>query len=307
MDSSYPHQYLLEDNSLIINEKKSTWVLIITAVTMITEITAGSLDHSMALLADGWHMASHTAAMVISLIAYRLSRSSKFNLNLSFGTGKLIPLGGYTSALVLTMISFLMAVDSIDRFFHPEQIQFNEAIAIAALGFCVNLLSAWILRDHHDHSAHHHAHKHEHEHEHETHDYNLHSAYVHVLADALTSVLAIIALTLGKYFGWTWMDPLMGIVGSLVILKWAYGLCRDTGFELLDVHSKKIPPHRVRSEIESTGARVLDVHTWRVAPNAVACEVVVTASKLMGTDFYRKRLTNRFDLKHLVIEERQQV
>ncbi len=305
------HHYLLQDEQILKNAQKSRRVLLLTAVMMVVEIAAGSITHSMALLADGWHMASHSAAMLISLIAYRLGRSERINQQLSFGAGKIIPLGGYSSALILAMISFLMAWESVQRLFTPQAIEFNEAIGIAVLGLIVNLVSAWMLEgggghDHghgHDHS-HDSDHAHDHDHEHH-HDHNLRSAYIHVLADALTSVLAIAALLVGKYFGWNWMDPIMGIVGSIVILKWASTLCLDTGSELLDVHSRKIPPTEVRSELEKLGVKVLDLHTWRIAPNAIACEVVIGTSELRGGDFYREKVLNRFLFKHLVIEERQ--
>ena len=304
MTFPHEHHYLLEDEKILTNARRSGWVLLLTAIMMFTEVTAGYVTHSMALLADGWHMASHSAAMLISLLAYRLGRSPRLNQSLSFGAGKFIPLGGYSSALILAMISVLMAEESVRRLFSPQSIHFNEAIAIAGLGLCVNLLSAWILEGggHHHHDDHE-EHGHEHHLEHH-HDHNLRSAYVHVLADALTSVLAIIALSVGKFFGLGWMDPVMGIVGSIVILKWAYDLCRDTGSELLDVHSKQIPPSRVRTQLERSGVQVLDLHTWRVAPNAVACELVVGASEFRGGDYYRQMLDEHFHFEHLIIEER---
>lgn len=304
MTFPHEHHYLLEDERILKNARKSSWVLLLTAAMMFTEITAGYLTHSMALLADGWHMASHSAAMVISILAYKLGRSPRLNESLSFGAGKFIPLGGYSSALILAMISFLMAEESVRRLFSPESIHFNEAIGIAALGLCVNLLSARILEGGNHHHGDHEDHDHDHDHGHH-HDHNLRSAYVHVLADALTSVLAIVALSVGKFLGLGWMDPVMGIVGSLVILKWAYELCRDTGSELLDVHSKKVPPKNVRHQLEKLGVQVLDIHTWRIAPNAVACEVVLGTKELRGGDYYRELLLHHFHFQHLVVEERR--
>lgn len=302
MTFPHEHHYLLEDEQILANAKKSGWVLALTGVMMGIEIISGYLTHSMALLADGWHMASHSCAMLISLFAYRLGRSTHLSKRLSFGAGKFIPLGGYTSALILAMIAVLMSVESVQRLLSPQAIQFNEAIGIAALGLCVNLVSAWILEGgahHHDQGNDDHDHHHNHHH-----DHNLRSAYVHVLADALTSILAIIALFVGKFYGLNWMDPIMGIVGSLVILKWAYDLCRNTASELLDVHSTQAPPHRIRALLEKEGISVLDVHTWRIAPSAVACELVVGTSNLRGGDFYRRIIFTKFDFRHLVIEER---
>lgn len=299
---SFPHEhhYLIEDEQILTNARKSGWVLTLTAAMMIVEIIAGYFTHSMALLADGWHMASHAGAMLISILAYKLGRSTRLNKHLSFGAGKFIPLGGYTSALILAMIAVLMATESIQRIFQPQSIQFNEAIGIAVLGLLVNLLSAWILE-----SGDHQHQDDEHEHGDHHHDHNLRSAYIHVLADALTSVLAIFALIVGKFYGLTWIDPAMGIVGSLVILKWAYNLCRDTASELLDVHSKKIPPDHIRVLLKKKGIEVLDVHTWRIAPSAVACELVVGTSELRGGDYYRQLIGEHFQFKHLIVEERQ--
>ena len=304
----HEHHYLLEDREIVANARKSTRVFALTAFMMVVEIVAGYFTHSMALLADGWHMASHAAAMVIALIAYRLGQSRRISESLSFGAGKLIPLGGFSSALILAMISVLMATESIARLFSPQVIHFNEAIGIAVLGLGVNLASAWILEG----GLHHHEEEHEHDHDEEedhhhhdhSHDHNLRSAYVHVLADALTSIFAIIALSAGKFFGLGWMDPVMGIVSSLVILKWAYALCRDTGSELLDVHSRRLPPERVRKILEGRGIEVLDLHTWRVAPNAIACELVVLSSELRGGDFYRELVKEHFEFGHLIVEER---
>jgi cation diffusion facilitator family transporter len=205
--------------------------------------------------------------------------------------------------LILAMISVLMAEESIRRLLRPEAIQFNEAIGIAAIGLAVNLLSAWLLEA----GDHGHAHEaeegHDHPHEHH-HDHNLRSAYLHVLADALTSVLAIVALGFGKFYGLGWMDPVMGIVGSLVILRWAYGLCRDTGYELLDVHSKQVPPEEIRRVLQPHGIETLDIHTWRIAPNAIAGELVVETAALRGADYYRELLRGQVEVHHLIIEER---
>lgn len=218
-------------------ERRTRVVIGITVAMMLLEITAGIMSHSMALLADGWHMSTHAIAFVMAAIAYHFTRRHANDVRFSFGTGKIGVLGGYSSAIVLSIIALAMAGESVHRLFSPLAIHFNEAIAIAALGLCVNLVCAFLLKDdqhhqHHHHDVHDHASPSSGRHDH---DLNLKAAYVHVLADALTSVLAISALALGKFFGWSWLDPVVGIVGSAVVFSWAYSLVRDTGTVLLDV------------------------------------------------------------------------
>ena len=212
-------------------ERRTRVVIAITIAMMLLEITAGVISHSMALLADGWHMSTHAIAFVMAALAYHFTRRHASDARFSFGTGKIGILGGFSSAIVLAIIALAMAGESVHRLFAPLAIHFNEAIGIAALGLCVNLICAFLLKDvpHHRHShgaepghAHHH-------------DLNLRAAYIHVLADAFTSILAISALTSGKFFGWAWLDPVVGIVGSGVVFSWAYTLLRDTGVVLLDV------------------------------------------------------------------------
>ena len=304
------HRFLVEDTQLYHNEKRMAWVLLFTFLMMIVEIIAGTLSGSMALLADGWHMASHAGALFVTWLAYRLSRSVRINRQLTFGAGKLIPLGGYTSALFLAVIAIWMATESFLRLLHPEAIHFNEAINVAIIGLIVNLICAWALREKHGHShGHHHSHSHEHgSHSHYApeefkHDQNMKSAYIHVLADALTSVLAITALFFGRWKGWLWCDAAVGIVGAIVILNWAVQLIRDAVWELLDAHSKSIDRHEVARFLEAQGAQVLDFHVWRVAPRAVACELRVRSKQARGADFYRALLHREFHIQHLVIEE----
>lgn len=299
--------FIKQDLILEKNEKKTLWVVILTALMMVLEIISGYLTGSMALLADGWHMASHAGALGISFLAYRFAKSHSMSTRFSFGAGKLIPLGGYTSAVALALIAILMSVESIQRFFRPQQIQFSEAIVIAVLGLAVNIVSAVILggqaHHHHEHDDHNRI---EHSHEHHVHDHNLRSAYIHVLADAVTSVTAIIALTFGKFFNWVWLDALMGLIGSFVILKWAYNLCLDAGAELLDVHSKVIDGSKLKILIEEQGAELVDLHAWRVAPKAIACEVVVRSKHIRGAEHFRSLILEQFRVQHLVIEERMQ-
>ena len=282
---------------------------------MIAEITAGYLTGSMAVVADGFHMASHAGALLIALLAYQIARSQKMSRKFSFGAGKMIPLGGYTSAVILGIVAVLIFTESVERFFSPEQIRYNEAIGIACFGLFVNLLSVLILNqshDHghsHDHSSHEHhehedEHDHHHGHDHPVHDHNLRAAFLHIAMDALTSVLAIGGLLIAKAKGWTWIDPGVGIVGACMILIWAGQLCRDTGWELLDGHSKTVDWKKLKSQIESDGGRIVDFHVWRIAPKAVACELVVESSQLKGLEHYRRMLKEDFSVQHAIIEER---
>ena len=332
------HDHMKADLQLQKNEKKTFWVLIITSVMMVAEITAGYFTNSMALFADGWHMASHAGALMIAFLAYRLATHPSMSKHFSFGTGKLIPLGGYTSAIVLTMIAILMVIESVQRLLDPKAINFDEAIAVACLGLVVNIVSAVILNDQHSHHGHshgdqdhehnesdHHDHSHEHEddhahHEHDhhhehahaksdhaptyvVHDLNLRSAFIHVIADAFVSVLAILALIVAKNFGYLWLDPTIGIVGSVVIFSWAFQLCKQTAFELLDGHSRVVDMHKLRNLVEVNGAQIIDFHVWRVAPNAISCELVVKSVQTRGSQYYRDLLQKTFNIQHVVIEE----
>ena len=327
---THDHDYVSRDSKIGSNEKKTLLVVILTFITMIFEVTFGYITGSMAFLADGWHMASHVGALGISLIVYKLARSKKFNQKLSFGSGKLIPLGGYTSALMLGLVAVFMGIESINRFLNPLQIDFSVAIWVAVAGLIVNLVSALLLKDshHHDHDhddhrthAHHdkhdnHAHHDEHDnhtqvhdghndHNEHVHDLNHQSALVHVIADAFTSVLAIVALVLGKYYGWNWADPIMGIVGAIVILKWAYGLCKATLWELLDGNSKLIKKDDIKKLFsDDAEVEITDLHIWRIAPNAHACELIVYNKSLKGSDYYRNKILDKFEIEHLIIEEK---
>jgi cation diffusion facilitator family transporter len=281
------------------NESKTFRVVLLTSTMMVVEILAGFFTGSMALLADGWHMASHATALGIALIAYRLARRPGLNRKFTFGAGKLIPLGGYTSAVVLAMIAFLMAFESIQRLLHPISVQFNQAIGVACAGLAVNVMSALLLSEDHSHEDEEdHGHSHGH-----VHDLNLRSAFIHVVADAFTSVLAITALVSGKLLNQPRLDAAMGIIGSGVILSWAYQLVRQTGWELLDGHSKRVDLEKLRSTIERDGTRLVDLHVWRIAPKAVACELVLTTSNPKGSKHYRDLLKKEFQIQHTIIEE----
>jgi cation diffusion facilitator family transporter len=295
------------------NEKRTLWVVLLTTLMMFVEIIAGYVTGSMALLADGYHMASHAGALGIAYIVYRLARSPAIASRLSFGSGKLLPLGGYTSAVGLGIIAIWMIAESVNRLLNPVDIQFAEAIAIAVVGLVVNLLSALILGGHthsHDHHEHHHDHHHDHEHgdghhhhhEHEhVDDHNHKSAVVHVIADAFTSVLAIIALSIGSYFSTSWLDPAMGIVGALVILRWAYTLCKSTARELLDAQTDLIDIESVRATLSEKNIQLLDFHAWKTGPSNFSCSMIVKTKAKNSNDFYRSLLKKKN--LHLIVQE----
>src|SRR6266513_6098238 len=281
-------------------ERRTRIVIAITAVMMVLEITMGLISHSMALLADGWHMSTHVIAFLITAMAYYLSRKHSSNAQFTFGTGKIGVLGGFSSAVVLAMIALLMAGESAYRLFAPLNIHFNEAIGIASLGLLVNLTRALLLKND-SHHRHHGGHRHAGDHRH---DLNLRAAYVHVLADAFTSVLAIIALTGGKFAGWSWLDPIMGIVGSGVVFSWAYALLRDTSGILLDrTPPSSDLPDEIRRAVESDGdSLVTDLHVWQVGTGKFAAIVSIVAYQPKSSDEYRKLLRGHGELVHLTIE-----
>ena len=290
----HSHHYVIDDGH---SERNTRWVILLTLSMMIIEISAGYLFGSMALLADGWHMGTHAVALGITAFAYYYARQKSDDPNYSFGTGKVGVLGGFASAVVLAVIALLMGVESLKRLFDPSPIQFNEAIAVAVLGLIVNLVSAWLLQGKPGHSHHHHDHSHSHQ------DHNLRAAYLHVLADALTSVLAIIALLTGKIFGWVWMDPAMGIVGALVITKWSHGLLIDTGKILLDrdVNQEAVDEIRARMEADSD-TRVTDIHVWRVGSHHLSTIISLITHYPKSPDYYKKLLIDYDEIVHVTIE-----
>jgi cation diffusion facilitator family transporter len=285
-------------------EHRTKQVLAITAVTMVVEIIAGSVYGSMALLADGWHMGTHTAAFAITIFAYHYSRKHAGNRAFTFGTGKVSVLGGFASAIALAVVALYMGFESIHRFFYAPQIQFNQAIFVAVLGLAVNLICAVLLQGRHDH-GHHHNKNHTHNHDHH-HDLNLRGAYLHVLADALTSVLAIAALTLGKFFGWYWLDPFMGIVGALVITRWSYGLLVETSGILLDKNIDKevIASIQNRIEVEADN-RVADIHVWKLGPKDYAAILSLVTHFPKDPAHYKKLLDDFDQLAHITVEVNQ--
>src|SRR5438067_6603666 len=281
-------------------ERRTRIVIGITAVMMVLEIAVGLVSHSMALLADGWHMSTHVIAFLITALAYYFSRKHSSNAQFTFGTGKIGVLGGFSSAVVLAMIALLMAGESAHRLFAPLTIHFNEAIGIASLGLLVNLSCALLLKDD-SHHRHHDGHSHAGDHRH---DLNLRAAYVHVLADAFTSVLAIIALTGGKFAGWSWLDPIMGIVGSGVVFSWAYSLLRDTSGILLDrTPPSSDLPDEIRRAVESDGdSLVTDLHVWQIGIGKFAAMISVVAHEPKSSDSYRELFREHDELVHVTIE-----
>lgn len=279
-------------------EKRTTYVLILTAVTMMAEIVAGSAFGSMALLADGWHMGTHVAAFLITIFAYRFARKHANNPAYTFGTGKVTVLGGFASAVALAVIALVMVLESVLRLITPHAIQFNEAIIVAALGLCVNIVSAVILKEGTNHSHNHPGH-----HDHHHHDYNLQSAYFHVLADALTSLLAIVALFAGKFLNWIWLDPVMGIVGAAIIMRWSFLLLKQTGPLLLDASIDKEYKSAVIEAIEADADnRVTDIHIWKVGSHHYAA-IITVATCIPNTNGHYKTLLKTFKrLSHVTIE-----
>lgn len=305
------HDHVFLGNSHDRNARRTLWVVLLTAGMMVVEIVAGVLFNSMALLADGFHMATHAGALGVAAIAYAYAKKHANSRRYSFGTGKVGDLAGFASAMALGLVALGIAVESAQRLLSPQSVAFGEATVIAVVGLLVNLASAWLLgADHHhghghghghDHGHHHGHHDHSHGHDHHHHDNNLRSAYVHVLADALTSVLAIVALLGGRYLGWVWLDPVMGLVGATVIAVWSWSLMRDTASVLLDAHESHLE-EEIREFVEGPGdARITDLHVWRVGPGAHAAIVAV---KGIDGDTVRSRLHEVHEIAHLTVEHR---
>jgi cation diffusion facilitator family transporter len=279
------------------HERRTRFVVALTAAMMVGEIAAGWAFGSMALLADGWHMATHAAALGIASLAYLFARRQAGNAHFTFGTGKFGDLAAFASAIILALIAVQIAYESVVRMFRPVPIVYGEAIAIAVLGLGVNLVSAWLLRDSHDHHHGHHNHDHAHDH-----DNNLRAAYVHVLADAATSLLAIAALVLAMVSNWVWADPAVGLIGSLVIASWAYGLIRASGAVLLDVNADHDLEETIRSRIETKGDRVTDLHLWQIGPGHRAAVISVVSDHPLPPTTYKRRLGGLRGLSHVTVE-----
>ncbi|PSO13585.1 MULTISPECIES: CDF family Co(II)/Ni(II) efflux transporter DmeF [unclassified Sphingobium] len=283
------------------NAKRTLWVVWLTAATMVVEIVAGWTTGSMALLADGFHMATHAGALAVAAAAYAYARRHARNPRYTFGTGKVGDLSGFASALLLGVMALFIAIESGMRFFQPVEVAFGEATLVAVVGLVINIISAFLLgHDHsHDHGHSDHGHDHAHGAKHSHADNNLRAAYVHVLTDALTSVLAIAALLAGRYLGWRWMDPAVGLLGAVVIARWAWGLMKDTAAILLDTAEPALMA-RVRTLVEAEGATICDLHVWRIGPHAHASII----SLAPGADVarVRARVKSLPRMEHVTVE-----
>ncbi|MFJ7886145.1 CDF family Co(II)/Ni(II) efflux transporter DmeF [Pseudomonas sp. NPDC096917] len=291
---NHTHDHVFLGSAHDENAKRTLWVVALTVVTMVGEIIAGYITGSMALLADGFHMATHAGALGIAAAAYAYAKRHALSQRYSFGTGKVGDLGGFASALILGMVSLGIGVESVMRLLQPTHVQFGTATLIAFAGLIVNILSALLLGHGHDHD----------DHAHHGSDNNLKSAYVHVIADALTSVLAIAALLAGRYLGWVWLDPVIGIVGAIVIARWAWTLMKATASVLLDETDAHVA-EEIRELVETPGdATITDLHVWRVGPQAHAAIVSVMGEASANADSIRERLKPVHEVSHLTVEFR---
>lgn len=295
------HSHVFDDGNPLA-ERNTLWAVVLTAVMMVVEITGGWMFNSMALLADGWHMSSHALALGLSVLAYATARRYSQDSRFAFGTWKIEVLAGYTSALFLVLVAGLMLYQSVERLVAPTPIHYDQAIVIAAVGLLVNLACAWLLKDGHSHD-HHHAHHDEETHGHH-HDLNLRSAYLHVVADAATSVLAILALVGGKFWGASWLDPVMGIAGAGLVAVWAYGLLRDSGRVLLDAEMNAPVVAEIREVIEVSPikASICDLHVWRVGKGKYACILSLATSEDAEPDYFKRQLRIHAELVHISVE-----
>lgn len=301
MQSSHPvtkrrHSHAFDDGNPLA-ERNTRWAIVLTAITMIVEIIGGWVYNSMALLADGWHMSSHTLALGLSVLAYTAARRLAHNERFTFGTWKIEVLGGYTSAIFLIGIAGLMLFQSIERLLSPTPIHYNQAIAIATVGLLVNLACAWLLKGNHHHG-------HDHKHNDDHHDLNQRAAFLHVMTDAATSVLAIVALFGGKLWGASWLDPIMGIVGAILVTIWAIGLIRDTGRVLLDAEMDAPVVTEIREAIAEgpVEATITDLHVWRVGTAKYACILSVVVHEDVTADHFRQLLEVHKELVHITVE-----
>ncbi len=301
--TNHAHEHVFLGAAHEENARRTLWVVMLTVVMMVAEIAAGYVTGSMALLADGFHMATHAGALGIAAAAYAYAKRHARSPRYSFGTGKVGDLGGFASALILALVALGIGVESVIRLLERTVVQFGTATLIAIVGLVVNIVSALLLGHGHSH-GHDHNHEHDHEHHHHSNDNNLKSAYVHVLADALTSVLAIAALLAGRYLGWVWLDPVMGIVGAIVIARWAWSLMGVTAGVLLDQTDEHVAAE-IRERVEQPGdARITDLHVWRVGPDAHAAIVSVVGQASTDADSIRERLKPVHEVSHLTVEFR---
>jgi cation diffusion facilitator family transporter len=308
-DFRHEHIFLGEAHGR--NERKVWIVIAICAAMMVAEIVGGAWFGSVALIADGLHMSTHAGALLIAALAYTYARRYAGHHRLAFGTGKLGDLAAFTSAIALAMIALLIGYESLNRLLNPVPIAFNEAIPIAILGLGVNLLTAFLLRDDHSH-RHDHAHErhhddHVHEQDHDQsgeyrRDNNLRAAFVHVLADAAVSVLVILGLVAGRQFGWIWMDPVMGLVATIVIMNWSWSLIRTAGAVLLDASPDPALPAKIAALLEKEGDRISDLHLWRLGPGHIAAIISLVSDHPQSSSYYKNLLSDVSGLSHLTIE-----
>ncbi|HYX35413.1 MAG TPA: CDF family Co(II)/Ni(II) efflux transporter DmeF [Oligoflexus sp.] len=314
------HSHVFDEGNPLA-ERNTTRAVILTTVVMVVEIIGGWLFNSMSLLADGWHMASHALALGLSVVAYVAARRLAGHAHFSFGTWKIEVLGGYTSSIFLLGVAGTMLFQSVERFIYPADIRYNEAIVIAIIGLATNLVSAWLLKDsHHGHDhghEHHHDHDHDHSHEHHhhhhnhghAHDLNLRSAYMHVVTDAATSVLAIVALLSGKWWNLGWMDPLMGIVGAVLVTVWAIGLIKDTGRILLDAEMNAPVVSEIKDVVAKlpVAATITDLHVARVGKGKFACILAVAVKDAVEPAYFKQALSVHEELVHITVEVNRSV
>lgn len=297
------HQF---DKGNPLAQKKILWATILTGVMMIAEISGGMIFNSMALLADGWHMSSHMVALGLAYLAYRAARYYSADSRFCFGSWKIEVLVGYSSAILLMVVAIVMGFSSIERLFNPVIIYYNDAIGIAVVGLMVNLVCAWLLHD--DHSEYHHSHHHsghEHSHGHDHQDLNQKAAFIHVMADAATSVLAIIALFAGKYFGWNFLDAVLGIIGAILVAKWSWGLIRQTGKILLDAEMQEPVVEEIKQVIEQFDSmiKLMDLHVWQVGKGKFACILSLqTSNRFLTPQAIKQALSIHEEIVHASIE-----
>jgi cation diffusion facilitator family transporter len=311
--NNWTHDHVFSQDEQRAGERRTIVVVILTAAMMVVEIAAGLVYSSMALLADGLHMASHAAALGIAAFAYVVSRRLAADRRFAFGVGKINSLAGFASAVMLMGFALVMVIESTDRLINPLTISFDQALMVAVVGLLVNGVSAWVLmstphgHEHghdqdHDHSDGHN-HADDHGHSHHGHDHNLRAAYLHVLADALTSLLAIVALLAGKYMGAGWLDPAMGIVGAVLVARWSWGLIRDTGRVLLDHQAEDHHLAVLRESIEGNSSdRITDLHVWSIGHGIFAAEIAIVSDEPRTPDYYKAQIPPLLDIVHVTVE-----
>jgi len=295
--SDWTHDHVFGQDKQRAGENRTLLIVFLTAIMMVVEIAAGLIYGSMALLADGLHMASHATALGIAVFAYVVSRRLASDQRFAFGVGKINSLAGFASAVMLLGFALIMVIESTNRLINPLSIAFDQALIVAGLGLFVNGVSAWVL------ASTPHEHDHAHGHNHHGYDHNLRGAYLHVLADAVTSLLAIVALLAGKYMGASWLDPAMGIVGAILVTRWSYGLIRETSRVLLDIQAEEDHLVRLRESIEADSTdRVTDLHIWSIGHGIFAAEIAVVSDNPLTPDHYKSLIPSNLGIVHVTFE-----